>query len=89
MITDNYYLLDGLPDDSQLMLLLLNFHLVRVVLSVSGKHYWANWHVLDTNQYQHVWILRSLCSLIMDLIECLLTSGPKEGSPGKFCGRPA
>ena len=52
MINDYIYLLDGLPDDSQLMLLLLNFHLVRVVLSVSGKHYWASWHVLDTNQYQ-------------------------------------
>ena len=54
----NYYiyLSDGLPDDCQLMLLLLNFHLVRVVLSVSGKHYWACWHVLDTNQYQHVFV---------------------------------
>ena len=50
MINYNYYLSDGLPDDCQLMLLLLNFHLVRVVLSVSGKHYWASWHVLDTDQ---------------------------------------
>ena len=56
MINDYIYLSDGLPDDCQLMLLLLNFHLVRVVLSVFGKHYWASWHVLDTNQYQLLWI---------------------------------
>ena len=85
MINYYIYLSDGLPDDSQLMLLLLNFHLVRVVLSVSGKHYWANWHVLDTNQYQ----LLCIFNFVGNGNKNWLTSGPKEGSPGKFCGRPA